>query len=152
MRIAILGPFIGKSLADQFDLAPDIGVLPPGYPGAPLMTVLAKALVERGHHVATVTTDYFTPIKQLEPYRAYHSKSVSAYFCPQRPHSFRWSDGRLGRALDFFKYERECLVTAINDFAPDVIHAHWTYEFVWAALDSAYPTLATAHDSPAKVQ
>jgi glycosyltransferase involved in cell wall biosynthesis len=30
----------------------------------------------------------------------------------------------------------------------DIIHAHWTYEFAAAALDSGIPCLVTAHDSP----
>ena len=151
VRIALLGPFSGPSLVNQFGFAADDGALPPGYPGAPLMTALARALVDRGHRVGCISTDYSTPVQQLEPFRVFHSQGVSAYFCPQRPHSFRGSHGRPGRSLDHFRFERECLLAAIKDFAPDVIHAHWTYEFVWAALDSGVPTLATAHDSPAKV-
>ena len=151
MRIAILGPFSGASLSAQFEFMPSVDKLPPGYPGAPLMTVLAKELVDRGHQVAAITTDYTWPAEQLEPFKAFHGKSISAYFCPQRVHSFRWSGGKRGRALDFFEYERRCLISAIQDFHPDVIHANWTYEFVWAALDSKYPTVATAHDSPKRV-
>ena len=151
MRIAILGPFTGASLAGQFPSLAAAGGLPLGYPGAPLMTVLAKGMIDRGHHVAAMTTDYASPVEELEPFKLYRAQSISAYFCPQRKHSFRSSSGMRGRALDFFQYERRCLLAAINDFEPDVIHAHWTYEFVWAALDSKYPTLATAHDSPATV-
>lgn len=150
MKIALLGPFTGPMLAGAFAF-PDTQKLPPGYPGAPLMTVLARALVERGHEVAAITTDYSTPIGELEPFRAFQGRGMRAYFCPQRPRSFRGAYGRRGRALDFFRYERDGLRAAIADFAPDVIHAHWTYEFVWAALDSGVPTLATAHDSPLKV-
>lgn len=151
MRIAILGPFAGPSLSGQFDFPRGATPLPPGYPGAPLMTVLARALVDRGHEVAAITTDYTSPIKDLEPFRRFDAPRISAYFCPQRHHSFRSACGKRGRALDFFRFERECLTAAIKDFAPQVIHAHWTYEFVWAALDSNRPTLATAHDSPMKV-
>jgi len=151
MRIALIGPFTGPSLAGVFSFPEGTGPLPPGYPGAPLMTVLAKALVERGHQVAAISTDYSTPIGELEPFRSFKGSDIQAYFCPQRPRSFRSAYGRRGRMLDFFRYERECLLKAIADFSPDVIHAHWTYEFVWAALDSGVPTLATAHDSPVKV-
>jgi glycosyltransferase involved in cell wall biosynthesis len=151
MRIALIGPYAGATLSAQFPFAADGASLPAGYPGAPLMTALAKALVERGHQVGCISTDYTTPVDQLEPFRAFHAPGVTAYFCPQRPHSFRSAGGRRGRSLDHFKFERECLLAAIKDFAPDLIHAHWTYEFVWAALDSGVPTLATAHDSPAKV-
>ena len=151
MRIALLGPFGGPSLSGSFDFGAAKGTLPPGYPGAPLLTTLARALVERGHQVAAISTDYSTPAAELEPFRVFGAERLQAYFCPQRGHSFRPADGKLGRALDFFSYERRCLGTAIEDFAPDIIHAHWTYEFVWSALDSGVPTLATAHDSPLKV-
>ncbi len=151
MRIALLGPYTGPSLSGAFTFPESVAALPPGYPGAPLMTSLAKALVERGHQVAAISTDYFTPIGELEPFRSFAGPEIKAYFCPQRPRSFRGAYGKRGRALDFFRYERDCLRAAIADFAPDVIHAHWTYEFVWAALDSGVPTLATAHDSPLKV-
>ena len=151
MRIALVGPFTGPSLASAFAFGGEAAPLPPGYPGAPLMTALAKALVERGHQVAAISTDYSSPVAELAPFRVYRARGLDAYFCPQRPRSFRASEGRRGRALDFFRFERERLGEAIADFAPEVIHAHWTYEFVWAALDSGVPTLATAHDSPAKV-
>ncbi len=151
MRIAIVGPFTGPSLSGQFDFQTNAIPLPPGYPGAPFMAVLARALVDRGHVVAAITTDYSTPIEALEPFRVFHAPGFTAYFCPQRTHSFRNSEGMRGRALDFFRYERDCLKSAIDDFSPEVIHAHWTYEFVWAALDSNRPIVATAHDSPAQV-
>ncbi len=115
------------------------------------MSVLARALVDRGYTAAAITTDYSTPIEALEPFRKFQAPGLTAYFCPQRPHAFRNSKGMCGRALDFFRYERDCLRDAIDDFAPDLIHAHWTYEFVWAGLDSKRPTVATAHDSPAQV-
>ena len=152
MRIAILGPFTAQLLTKQFDFPADAR-MPVGYPGAPLLTVLARALVERGHEVATITTDYIAPSGQNAPFQHFRSIDgrLDAYFCPQRARSFRPQASQPGRALDFFAHERECLVAALKDYAPDIAHAHWTYEFVWAALDSGYPTLATAHDSPAKV-
>jgi len=151
VRIAVLGPFTGASLSAQFEFPPTADGLPAGYPGAPLMTVLAKALADRGHEVAAISTDFASAVDQTAPFKLYQAPGISAYFCPQRARSFRRSGTRRGRALDFFQYERDCLLAALEDFAPAVIHAHWTYEFVWAALDSKYPTLATAHDSPAKV-
>lgn len=149
LRIALVGPFSGSSLAAAFPFA--AATLPPGYPGAPLMASLARALVERGHQVAAISTDYTTPVHELAPFRRYRAGGLEVYYCPQRARSFRSSGGRCGRALDFFAYERDCLRAAIADFAPQIVHGHWTYEFVWAALDSGVPTLATAHDSPAKV-
>jgi glycosyltransferase involved in cell wall biosynthesis len=74
-----------------------------------------------------------------------------AYFAAERKQGYRFADGHIGRALDFFSFERDGLLAAIDEFAPDVIHAHWTYEFAWAALDSGLPTVVTAHDAPAQV-
>ena len=153
MRIALVGPFSGGSLASGFALGGSLP-LPPGYPGAPLMTTLAQALVERGHEVAAISTCYSSPVAELEPFRHWERRpgqGIDIYFCPQRPRSFRGSDARRGRAVDFFRFERDGLRAAIDHFRPQLIHAHWTYEFAWAALDSGVPTLATAHDSPSKV-
>jgi glycosyltransferase involved in cell wall biosynthesis len=53
------------------------------------------------------------------------------------------------RALDFFAAERRGLAEAIAASQPDIIHAHWTYEFALAAIDSkTAPVLVTAHDAP----
>lgn len=155
MRIALVGPFTGASLSSGFALgAASQPPLPPGYPGAPLMTTLARALVECGHEVAAISTCYSSPVAELEPFRHWPGQAgreLDIYFCPQRPRSFRGSGAHRGRALDAFGQERRWLQAAIAHFQPELIHAHWTYEFAWAALDSGVPTLATAHDSPAKV-
>lgn len=148
MRIALIGPFSGPSLSAGLSFQTP---LPPGYPGAPLMTALAKGLVERGHRVAAISTDYYTPVEELEPFRVFRGSGIDAYYCPQRPRSFRASGGRRGRALDFFAFERACLRQAIEHFKPDLVHAHWAYEFAWAALDTGFPTLVTSHDSPLQV-
>jgi len=154
MRIALVGPFSGASLATGFPALAAGAGLPPGYPGAPLMTTLARALVDRGHEVAAISTCYTSPVTALEPFRHWErrpGREIDVYYCPQRPHSFRNSGRRCGRAVDAFRFERQGLQAAIAHFQPELIHAHWTYEFVWAALDSGVPTLATAHDSPRKV-
>jgi glycosyltransferase involved in cell wall biosynthesis len=52
------------------------------------------------------------------------------------------------RALDLFKIERRALTDEIRRQRPDIVHAHWTYEFALAALASGLPTLVTAHDAP----
>ncbi|HET9062843.1 MAG TPA: glycosyltransferase, partial [Candidatus Binatia bacterium] len=125
LRIALIGPFDGPSLSSQFGFPAES--LPPGYPGAPVTSALARGLVDRGHRVAAITTDYFLPPEELEPFRAYRANELTAYFCPQRQRSFRSTRGKIGRALDLFAYERECLLAALGDFRPDVVHAQWTY-------------------------
>lgn len=50
------------------------------------------------------------------------------------------------RSMDLFETEIRHLTTAIKALAPDIVHAHWTYEFAEAALRSGYPHLVTMHD------
>ena len=52
------------------------------------------------------------------------------------------------RARDGFRRERDWLERLIRASEANVVHAHWTYEFAWAALDSGRPTIVTAHDAP----
>jgi glycosyltransferase involved in cell wall biosynthesis len=47
-----------------------------------------------------------------------------------------------------FALERHALQRAIVEAHPDIVHAHWSYEFGWAALDAGVPCLLTCHDSP----
>ncbi|MRR39016.1 hypothetical protein EG829_31090, partial [bacterium] len=53
---------------------------------------------------------------------------------------------RARSALQMFREERRSLVRVLGREAPDVLHAHWTYEFAAAAQESGLPTLVTAHD------
>jgi len=55
------------------------------------------------------------------------------------------------RCLDLFRKERRFLESSIALSRPDIIHAHWQYEWGWAAVDSGFPTLLTCHDSPLHV-
>jgi L-malate glycosyltransferase len=47
---------------------------------------------------------------------------------------------------NFFKSERSQLVELMRQYPADIIGAHWSYEFAWAALDSGIPTVVTLHD------
>ncbi|MCZ7562812.1 MAG: hypothetical protein M5U08_02550 [Burkholderiales bacterium] len=69
MRIALIGPFDGPALESRFEFVPREARLPPGYPGSPLTSVLARALVDRGHTLAAITTDYTLPPERLEPFK-----------------------------------------------------------------------------------
>jgi len=50
------------------------------------------------------------------------------------------------QAMDMFCAERSYLAQAALREKPDIIHAHWTYEFALGALDSGIPTLITVRD------
>lgn len=143
MKIGIAGHIATDSIARFLD--GDTAGLPRGYYGAPLLGTLIGELLERGHSIVAYTTSSDMP----------GSTRVSASgdrfkitYCAARPRSFRYSDGRWGRAADAFKHERAALSRAMQQDAPDLVHAHWSYEFAMAAIESGLPHLVTCHDAP----
>jgi glycosyltransferase involved in cell wall biosynthesis len=52
---------------------------------------------------------------------------------------------------DLFKVERQGLRDGIRLANPDILHAHWTYEFALACLETGLPTLVTSHDNAVQV-
>lgn len=148
MKIGIAAPVETSSIADL--IGEQAGSLPAGYPGAPLIGILARALIARGYQVSLYTTDSSMLPAQREP-RVFKNENISIYYCPSRPRSFTPQDGMLGRMVDAFRFERQGLAKAIKLDQPDVVHGHWAYEFAWAALDSGLPNVVTFHDSPLKV-
>ena len=52
------------------------------------------------------------------------------------------------KAITFYSAERKSLISEIAYINPDVVHAHWTYEYALAAQDSGLPHLITVHDEP----
>lgn len=146
LKIALLAPVATADVARHLD-GPVAG-LPAGYLGAPLTGVLIGELLRRGHEVAGITVDYRMPGR--EPVVA-RGPGFELHVLPGRPHAWRFNGWRPGRALDGFLCERQALVATLAAVRPDVVHAHWTYEFALAALDSGLPTLVTAHDSPRRI-
>ena len=104
-----------------------------GYRGIPV-TELARALVDAGLEVeiATIAEEVETPMT-LEGDR------LRLHIAPMRARH---------RARDGFRRERDWLERLIRASEANVVHAHWTYEFAWAALDSGRPAIVTAHDAP----
>jgi glycosyltransferase involved in cell wall biosynthesis len=52
------------------------------------------------------------------------------------------------RCLDLFNQEGKELARFIRADQPEIVHAHWGYEFALGALMSGYPHLITLHDDP----
>lgn len=132
MHIALCGP------ATVSMLEPLLGVKVPsaGYPYA-LLPTLAEQLIAAGHRVTIVSTA--TDIEKPLRFMADH---LGLVLVPSRPRA-------RDRALSFFRTERRGLAFALRELRPDVIHAHWTYEFALAATEAAVaPVLVTARDSP----
>ena len=147
MHVALAGPIAGDDVRDY--LSGGQGPIPVGYAGAPLTGILIGELLRMGHRVTGITTDTSLPLAGGLVRR--HGPGFSFVVCPARPHAWRFNDRHLGRALDLFAFERHSLGRAMADAAPDIVHAHWSYEFALAAIDQSAPSLITCHDSPAVV-
>lgn len=130
--IGVAGPIDVHALAAHLDTSPSR--LPTGLGGVPV-TLLVQELLARGHHVRVATLS-----PDVGPGRA------GALLEGPR---LRISVGRYrrhGRARDAFRAERHAVRDALRREAPDVVHAHWSYEFALGALASGRPTLVTLHD------
>ena len=74
----------------------------------------------------------------------------------QRPQEFRGDRVRLGvgpyrpriRAMskDLFRAERRFIAERLRTWQPEVVGAHWTYEFALGSIDSGIPHLITVRD------
>ncbi|MCZ4518054.1 glycosyltransferase family 4 protein [Rhodococcus ruber] len=126
MRIALAAPATLALLTDQ--------EVPDGYPFS-MTAYLALEYVKRGHEVIVVTTS-----PGLEHRIEIASeKGLKVVVVPSR-------ESARSRALDMFREERRAISQVIGEINPDVVHAHWTYEFALAALSSGKPTVITVHD------
>ena len=147
MHIAFVGPIAGGDIGEY--LHADGKLVPRGYLGAPLTGALIGELLRLGHRVTGITTDPQLPLGG-GPVRL-EGPNFSFVACPARPNAWRPNGLHLGRVVDLFGFERRQISRAIIDAAPDIVHAHWSYEFALAALAQTAPHLITCHDSPGVV-
>lgn len=147
LHVGLCGPVAGQDIAALMGMEPQ--ALPRGYEGAPLLVTLIEGLLARGHRVSvfTLSNDLSFAAGAVKVASRLHP-GLELHFCPLRRHAWRPCEGRPGRILDLYRHERRALVEAMRQAAPAVIHAHWAYEFAWAALDTGIPTVVTCHDSP----
>jgi glycosyltransferase involved in cell wall biosynthesis len=130
MKIALTTQLSLRRLEDLLDESSGI---PQGLGGtSPLPEV--RALIERGHEVSLVTLD-----SGISNEVVLRGNRLTVYVGPFRDHR---------AARDGFKKERRFVKEALLRCEPDVVHAHWTYEFALGALATGLPTVVTAHDAP----
>jgi glycosyltransferase involved in cell wall biosynthesis len=148
MKIVILGPISTVGIT-PFLFAPPPPNFPLGISGAPFMSTLVGALLERGHEVIAITYGGWAT-RHNQPVHL-QGKNFEFYCVPVRQHSVRPSQGHIGRILDLYAYERRAIGKLLAEIKPDFVHAHWTYEFGMAVIDSGLPYLITGHDDPVAV-
>lgn len=135
LHVALCGPATLTELQPLVSRSIESG----GYP-FPLLPILAKEYLSRGVRVTLITTASDISAPQHFDGPDFHLTIV--------PSRRRARD----RALDLFRFEASGIADALRTAEPDVIHAHWTYEFARGALDAGVsPTLVTAHDAPVTV-
>jgi glycosyltransferase involved in cell wall biosynthesis len=129
MHIGIVAPCSSGPLAD---LLPTSGGLDIGW-GGHLIATLVRALIARGHRISVVTL-----CPELKESRVLTGPQLAYYVYPTRLHR---------RMRDLYKVERSGLKEGISLAQPDLLHAHWTYEFALASFESGLPILITSHDN-----
>lgn len=134
MTVGICAPVDTRPLARYVDAGAD--ALPAGIGGTPI-TALVRAAVECGWRVMVFSLD-----ASISEERIAAGPQLKICMGPYRPKH---------RARDLFAAERSYLAGAIQREKPDVLHAHWTYEFALGALATGRPSLITAHDCPFRV-
>ena len=135
MKIALLGPTSTESLAVA--LGQDMTGLPSGETQTPLAP-LAAALVEAGHWVSIVTLDHSIDFEISKKFDNFEITYLPLRAGPR----FRARH----RSLDLYSKEIRLLTNHINQMQPDIVHAHWTYEYAEAAVRAKSPYLVTMHD------
>jgi glycosyltransferase involved in cell wall biosynthesis len=118
---------------------------PKGREGAPLISNLIKEYITRGHRVVAITLD--DQLDDDEPPFVHESELLTYVVVPARSRTFRPNGRRLGRTADFFWFERRQMLAQLRRYRPEVVHAHWTYEFALAGLAYNPQTIVTVHDN-----
>lgn len=135
MKVLLAGPIFTD------DLRSATGFRMPGAPGGTAQTPivpLAVQLMEMGNDVSIVTLD--PGISHTE---SYSEGALNVTYCPLRaPPRYKTRV----RSFDFFEREIRLITAAMRLHQPDIVHAHWTYEFAEAAVRSRLPHLVTMHD------
>jgi glycosyltransferase involved in cell wall biosynthesis len=129
MHVGIVAPCSSGGLAD---FLPSAGGADLGW-GGYLVATLVRALIGRGHRVSVITLS-----PELTERRILQGSQLTYYVYPMRTQR---------RMRDLFKVERQGLKEGILLANPDILHAHWTYEFALACLEMHIPTIITCHDN-----
>jgi L-malate glycosyltransferase len=131
MKVLVAGPVSTHELSRHLDITHQD--VPPGLGGSPV-TNLVSDLIETGDHVSVVSLD---PRVHPGSEIVIEGPRLRVRYGPYRARH---------RARDGFREERSYVSEAILSESPDLVHAHWQYEFALGALATELPTLVTCHD------
>jgi L-malate glycosyltransferase len=127
--IAVAGPIAPGAL--RAHLWEPARKLPQGLAGVPV-AALVDELLKRGYRV--IVTSLSPDVDQDV---VFAGPNLRMHVGPYRLRR---------RARDAFRVERHAITRALLREKPDLVHAHWTYEFALGALASQIPSLLTIRD------
>jgi glycosyltransferase involved in cell wall biosynthesis len=128
-KVALVAPIYLPFLSKYLDSSP--GFTFQGMGGS-CVTYLADALLSEGAQLSIHTLD-----PSLSRPCILKGDHLTIYAGPYRPS---------GRMCDLMRKERTVLLESLKIDQPDVVHAHWTYEYAHAAIKSEMPHIITVHD------
>ena len=133
MKIAVCGPIDTDLLRQRLGLRLDGA--PPGL-GSTAANIEIIELRRRGYCVTAVTEDpsINTPLR-------FDEGELQIRYVPRRQCARQL-------ALDFFRREVRYMAQELNDAKPDIIHAHWSYQYALAGLRTGLPLVISCRDSP----
>ncbi len=134
MIIGICGPITVGAFKNHLHEDGQPSNLWPKGMGGTAVTLLAKGLLAAGEDLCLFSLD-----PDVTEEVVLTGPRLKICIGPYRPKARH-------RGMDLFRLERNYLTTAINRELPDIVHAHWTYEFALGALSSEVPTLVTVRD------
>lgn len=145
MHVGLIAPFASEDIPWVNEEVKEN--FPVGYRGAPFVASIALELASRGVSVTIFTSDS----NLRHGAKVFEKNGLRMVFCPARKRAWGFNGWRVGRALDFFSFERSSLLEEVRRYSPDVLHAHWGYEFALSAISSKIPSVISLHDSPRDV-
>jgi glycosyltransferase involved in cell wall biosynthesis len=135
-HIGFSSPVSTLQLADHLYLKGDE---PAGTEGATAPNLLIIELLKLGYQITV-----FSLSMDVTADTTVHGKNLTIHYLPKRLRARHFTS-------DLYLQERRLLKSKILAIKPDVLHAHWQYEYAWAAIDSGIRTVVTCRDSPVKV-
>lgn len=131
MKIGIASPIIVNQFCDY--LNEDISRKKLGLGGVSVTTIV-KGLLEKGHEVVIYTLD-----RRIDTPKVLKGDQLKVYIGKYR------KSAKL-RMLDFFGYESNQIKNFVKQDNPDIVNAHWSYEFAVGAIKAKVPHLITFRD------
>ncbi len=133
LKIVFAGPTDVNQLADLTGQPAPVNVHSFG-----LTADIVRQYVQMGHQVHVIVQS-----SEVTSSLTYGTESLSVTIVPVRR--------ALHTVPSWFRREVREIKDAILKAKPDVVHAHWTYEYARGGLASGLPILITAHDAPTRI-